>query len=214
MAFSDTLRLSDLESRHPDFRSVYDRHIQNARFSVALRRDSNFENRKLCMVAVMHLLDKHRNLPTYTRSVLIRTLLKGDFNRAQNLLSKTDGKRSADSGGRGSLFSGGSGDILNDMRMLAENISDPQFLLDVGCVSDMETRSATQKIKAVAHAQLAFAVDATVKLMTRNVLAMQVDSCTRSMQHEMESEGRKSLNTSLAEFIRGVNTQPSGGRDS
>jgi hypothetical protein len=167
------------------------------------------------MVAVRHLLDKHRNLPTETRSVLIQTLLKGDFHRAQNLLSKIDGKKGSDSGGWGSLFSGGSGDILNrDMRMLAGNISDSQFLLDLNGISDTDTRAAIQEIEALAHAQLATAIDDTVKGITRNVLAMQVDFCTRSMQHEMESEGRKSLNAALAEFIRDINARSSGRRDS
>ena len=213
--FSDTLRLADLESLYPDFRSVYHRHIQNARFSVALRRDPDFENRKLRMVSVKHLLDKHRNLPMETRAILIQTLLKGDFHRARNMLPKTDGKKSADSGGWGSLFSGGSGQNLDrDMRMLAGNISDSQFLLDLNGISDKETRSAIQEIEALAHARLASTIDATVKAMTRNVLAMQLDSCTRSMQHEIESEGRKSLNTTLANFIRDVNAQSFGRRDS
>jgi hypothetical protein len=167
------------------------------------------------LVAVRHLLDKHQNLPTEARSELIQTLLKGDFYRAQNLLSKIDGKKGADSGGWGSLFSGSSGDNLNrDMRMLAGNISDSQFLLDLNDISDTETRSAIQELDALAHAQLISTIDATVKGMTRNVLAMQLDYCTRSMQHEMESEGRKSLNTALAEFIRDINAQSSGRRDS
>jgi hypothetical protein len=147
--------------------------------------------------------------------MLIQTLLKGDFHRAQNLLSKIDGKKSSDSGGWGSLFSGSSGETLNrDMRMLAGNISDSQFLLVLNDIPDTNTRSAIVEIEALAHVQLASAIDATVKGMTRSVLAMQLDSCTKSMQHEMESEGRKSLNSALAEFIRDVNAQSSGRRDS
>jgi hypothetical protein len=189
--------------------------MQNARFSVALRRDPNFENRKLRMVAVRHLLDKHRNLPTEARLELIQTLLKGDFHRAQNLLSKADGKKRADSSDWGSHFPSGSGDFLNrHMRMLAGNISDSQFLLDMNDILDTETRSAIQEVQALAHARLASTVHATVKAMTRNVLAMQLDSCTRSIQHEMESEGRKSLNTALTEFIRDVNARSSERRDS
>ena len=167
------------------------------------------------MVAVRHLLDKHRNLPTETRALLIQVLLKGDFHSAQNLLFKTDGAKGADSGGWGSLFAGGLGDRLNrDMRMLAGNISDSQFLLDLNGISDTDTRAAIQEIEALAHAQLATVIDATVKGITRNVLAMQVDSCTRSMQHEMESEGRKSLKSALVEFIRDINARSSGRRDS
>jgi hypothetical protein len=167
------------------------------------------------LVAVRHLLDKHQSLPIEARSVLIQTLLKGDFYRAQNLLYKTDSKKRADSGGWGSLFSGDSKDNLKrDMKMLAGNISDSQFLLDLNGISDTETRSAIQEIKVYAHAELACAIDATVKGMTRSVLAMKLDSCTESMQHEMESEGRKSLNSALAEFIRDVNAQSSGRRDS
>jgi hypothetical protein len=166
---------------------------------------------------VRHLLDKHQNLPTETRSELIQALLKGDFYRAQYLLSKTDGKKSADSGGWGvgNLFSGSSGDYLNrDIRMLAGNISDSQFLVDMNGITDTETRSAIQEIEALAHAQLATAIDATVKAMTRNILAMQLDYCTRSIQHEMESDGRKSLNKALADFIRDVNAQSTGRGDS
>jgi hypothetical protein len=164
---------------------------------------------------VRHLLDKHRNLPIETHPVLIQTLLKGDFHRAKNLLSKIDGKKSSDSGGWGSVFSGGSGDNLNrDMRILVGNISDSQFLLDLNRMSDTETRAAIQEIEALAHAQLASTIDATVKGMARSVLAMQLDSCTRSTQHEMESKGRTSLNSALVEFIRDVNAQSSGRRDS
>jgi hypothetical protein len=209
------MRLSHLESLYPDFRSVYHTHIQNARFSVSLRHDSNFGKRKLRIVAVRHLLDKYQNLPTETRSVLIQTLLKGDFHRAQNMLSKIDGRKGANSGAWGSLFPGGSGDNLNrDMKVLAGNISDSQFLLDMNGISDAETRSVIQEIEAFAHAQLASAVEATAKRMTRNVLAMQLEFCTRSMQHEMENEGIKSLNCALAEFIRDVNAQSSGRRES
>ena len=167
------------------------------------------------MVAVKHLLDKHRNLPTETRSALIQMLLKGDFHRAQNILSKTDGKKSADSGSWGGFFSGGSKDNLHrDMRALAGNISDSQFLLDLKVISDSETRSAIQEIEVLAHAQLVSAIDATITTMTRNVLAMHRDSYTRSVQHETESEGRKSLNSARAEFIRDVNAQSPGRQDS
>ncbi|KAI9444051.1 hypothetical protein H4582DRAFT_1918933 [Lactarius indigo] len=185
----NSLLLSDLESIYPDFQSVYQKHVQNARFGIALRRDSYFENRKLRLVAVRHLLDKNQNLPSQTRSELIQALLKGDFYRAQHLLSKTDGKKRADPGGWsvGNIFSGGSGDFLGrDMRMLAGSITDSQFLLDM---------------KAV-------------KAMTRNVLAMQQEYCTRSIQHEIESEERKSLNDALVAFIRDVNAQSSGRQDS
>ena len=209
------LRLSDLEKLYPGFQSVYHKHTQSARFSVALRRDPYFEKRKLRMVAVKHLLDKHQNLPTETRSVLIQTLLKDDFDGAQNLLSKIDGKKRDDSSGWGSLFSDGSGYILNrNMRMLAGNSSDSQFLLDLNGISDTDTRATIQEIVSFAHAQLATVIDATVKGITRDVLDMQVESCTRSMQHEMESEGRKSQKSALAEFIRDINAHSSGRRDS
>ena len=211
---SDTLRLQDLESLYPNFRSVYHAHIQNARFSVSLRHDPKFEKRKLRMVAVIHLLNKHQNLPTETRSALIQALLKGDFHRAQNLLSKIEGNNGADSGGWGNIFSGGSGDKLNrDMKILAGNISDSQFLLDMNGISDTETRSSIQEIESLAHAQLAFAIDDAVKGMTRNVLTMQLNFRTKSLQREMESERRQSLNTALAEFIRDVNAQKSGRRE-
>ena len=167
------------------------------------------------MVAVRHLLDRHRNLSTETRSVLIQTLLKGDFHRAQNLLSPIEGNNGADSGGWGNIFSGGSGDNLNrEMKMLAGCISDSQFLLDMNGISDTETRSAIQEIEALAHAQLSSAIDAAVKGMIRHVVAKQLDFCTRPMLHEIERERRKSLNTVLAEFIRDVNAQTSWRQES
>ena len=166
------------------------------------------------MVTVKHLLDKHQNLPTNTRSVLIQTLIKGDFYGAQNLISKIDEKKRDESSGWGSLFSDGSGDTLNrDMRMFAGNIPDSQFLLDLNGTSDTDTRATIQEIEAFAHAQLATVIDTMVKGITRDVLEMQVDSCTRSMQHEMESEVRKLLKSALAEFIRDVNALSSGQRD-
>jgi len=132
------------------------------------------------------------------------------------LLSKPDGKKRADTSGWGvgNLFSSGSGDSLNrDMRMLAGSISDSQFLLDIQGVTETETRPVIQEIEVLAHAQLGSFIDATVKAMTRNVLTMQQEYCTRSIQHEVESEERKSLNNSLLEFIGDVNAQSSG-RDS
>ena len=190
--------------------------MQNARFSVALRRDPYFEKRKLRMVAVKHLLDNHQNLPTETRSVLIQTLIKGYFYRAQDLLlSKFDGRKRDDSSGWGSLFSDRFGYSLHrDMRMLAGSISDSQFLLDLNGISDTDTRATIQEIESFAHAQLATIIDAAVKGITRDVLEIQVESCTRSMQHEMESERRKSLKSALAEFIRDINALSYGRRDS
>lgn len=215
--FSDSLRLSDLESLYHDFRSVYNRHIHSARFNVALRRDQYFESRKLRLVSVTHLLDKHRNLPSQTRSELIQALLKGDFYRAENLLSKNDGKKRVDSTswGVGSLFSGGPGDSLSrDMRMLAGSIPDSQFLLDVKAMTDPETRAAIQEIEALAHSQLASSIDGTVHSMARNVLAMQQEYCTRSIQHEMETEERKLQGSTRFELIRAINAQASERRDS
>jgi hypothetical protein len=219
IVFSDSLRLSDLESLYHDFRSIYHRHVQTARFGVTLRREPYFENRKLRLVAVRHLLDKHRNLPSQTRSELIQALIKGDFYRAEHLLSKTDGKKRADSSsagwGVGNFFSASPEDFLTrDMRMLASGISDSQFLLDMKGITDPETRSAIQEIEGLAHAQLASAIDATVNAMTRNVLAMQQEYCTRTIQHEMESEERKLQNIARVELIRGVNAQSSEQRDS
>ena len=167
------------------------------------------------MVTVIHLLDKHQDLPTETRSGLIQALLKSDFNRAQNLLSKIDGQKGADSGGLGRLFSSGSGDKLNrEMKILAGNISDSQFLLGLNGISDTDTRAAIQEIESLAHAQLASAIDDAVKGLTRRVVEMQLEFCNRSFQHEMESEGRKLRNSALAEFIRDVNAQMSGQHES
>ncbi|KAI0302831.1 hypothetical protein B0F90DRAFT_1809754 [Multifurca ochricompacta] len=208
-----SMRLFDLESLYPDFRGIYLRHLQSARFDNVLRRVSNFESRKLRLIAVHHLLEKNQTLQPEMRAELIQTLLfEGDFHRAYHMLPTSNVKKRSTMGtwAVGSLFSGSSDseDSFNkDMRIFAANVPDSQFLLEMKGAENEEMRPVILEVEALAHAQLASSIDATVKSMTRAVLVMQQDYCRKSIQHEMESEERKLLSQALVEFIRDINAQ-------
>jgi hypothetical protein len=116
-----------------------------------------------------------------------------------------------------SLFSGSgtSEDSLErKMRAKAARFPDPQFLLEMKGVEDDDLWSTMEELEVLAHEQLASSIDATVEIMARAVLRMQQDLCERSIQHEVESEERKSRSNALVKFIQDVNSQSVGRRDS
>jgi hypothetical protein len=213
------MRFSDLESLYPDSLNIYQRHIHDAKFYNVLRRDSRLESRKLRVTSVLYLLDKYQDLGPETRAELTQSLLKNDFQRAQQILPTTeDTKRS-----KGVLNwavdflirpSGGAGSLKGEMKILSSSISDSQFLCDMKNVENQDLRPMIQELEDSAHTQLASLIDTTVKLMTHAVSAMQQDYCRRSIQHEIESEERTLLSSALMEFIQQINTQSARKRDS
>ncbi|KAI0253468.1 hypothetical protein BJV78DRAFT_1153084 [Lactifluus subvellereus] len=213
----DPLQISDLESLYPGFRNIYQRCFQNARFDTILRLDSRFESQKLRLTTLRYLFERNQRLVSEGRAELIKTVLfKGNFRRAQQIILKMDNKKRSGTD-TWSLFSssGGSEDSLErEMRTLAAKVPDSQFLVTMKGVEDDDMRPAIAEFEALAHEQLASSIDATVKSMARAVLTMQQEHCERSIQHEMESEERKSRSNALVKFIQDINAQSVGRRDS
>ncbi|KAI0250860.1 hypothetical protein BJV78DRAFT_1282923 [Lactifluus subvellereus] len=216
---TSSMRFSDLEALYPDFPNLYQKHFRGARFDNALRRDSHFESRKLRLISVRHILDKHQDLRPETRAELTQTLLRGDFHGAQLMLPMTEDTRRLNNvitWAVGALFYPPSGaeSLRGEMRILSSGVTDSQFLHDMKNVENEDLRPMIQEVEGLAQNQLASLIDATVKSMTRAVSAMQQEHCRRSIQHEVESEERKLLNNALMEFIQQINTQSAGQRDS
>jgi hypothetical protein len=214
------MRHSDLESLYPDFRTVYEKHFNDARFDLALRRDPDFESRKLRLHAVLYLLEKNQCLDTRAREEVIRTVLtEGNFRRAQQALPRTDEKKRSSTSvwGVGSLFSASASyedSLEKEMRTSAARVPDAQFLLMIKREGNKGLRPVIDEVEALADIQLASSIDAVVKTMTRAVLAMQQEHCERAVQHEVESEERKSRGKVLVTFIQDINAHAVGRQDS
>jgi len=220
MAVTGVMRISDLESLYPGFRTIYQKHFDNARFDTALRLDPRFESQKLRLLSLRYLFDKNQQLDTEARADLIRTVLsEGNFRRAQQAFPKTnEKKRSGPSAWAGHTFfstSGGyEGSLEKEMKALAARVPDAHFLLMMKSEGDEELRPAIEDVEELAYSQLEVSIDTVVKTMTRAVSAMQQEHCERAVQHEMESEERKARGKVLLKFIRDINEQAAGRQDS
>ncbi|KAI0302897.1 hypothetical protein B0F90DRAFT_1935607 [Multifurca ochricompacta] len=211
----DTMQLSDLELLYPEFRVIYQKRVQEARFDIVLRRDPYFESRKLRLISVRHLLTKHRHLPYETRVEIKQALLKGDFHRAQRMLPKADEKKRSNvvAWAVGSfLYSSGPESLKAEMRTLAASIPDSQFLIELKNVEDKDLRPWVQEVEDLVHDQFMSLIDAITKTVTRAVLAMQQEHCRNTIHREIESERRKLLSDALVEFIRVINKQSAASR--
>jgi hypothetical protein len=217
------MRISDLESLYPGFRSIYQKHFDTARFDTASRLDPRFESQKLRLISVRYLLDKNQQLDAEVRADLIRTILvEGNFCRAQQVFPATDEKKRSDSSawaevaGR-ALFSGSGGSegsLEKEMRGLATKVPDAHFLFTMKNEKDEQLRPAIVEVEELAFSRLNVLIDATVKTMVHAVSAMQGEYCERAIQHEMDNEERKSRNKLLLQFIRDINSQADARQDS
>lgn len=156
------------------------------------------------------------------RSDLIQKILfEGNFWHVQQILTKLEDRKLSNVGtrGTGSRFHGpiASEDILKrEMKRLAANVSDSQFLLDIKKIGDedKEMRTVIEQVENVAYQELGYSIDKAVEAMTRVVLDMQKKRCRKSMQQKIESEEKRLLRGVLAEFIRDINALSVGRRDS
>jgi hypothetical protein len=219
MAFTVAMRVSDLESLYPGFRAIYQKYFNNARFDTALRLDSRFESQKLRLLSVRYLFERNQHLDPEARADLIRTIIsEGDFRRAQQMLPRADEKkRTGPSGWAGvagrALFSASTSSedsLEREMKALAARVPDAHFLLMMKSEADEELRPVIEEVLDLACAQLNVSIGAVVKTMAHAVSAMQQEHCERAIQHEMETEERKSRNKVLAKFIQDINTQALG----
>jgi hypothetical protein len=214
------MRLSDLESLYQNFPSIYQTHIQKARFDNVLQRNSYFMSRKLRLISIRSILEKYRPLHPEMRNDLIRSVLfEGNFGRAQQILTKVEDKKLSNAGTRGigSRFhgSGSSEDTLKrEMKNLANSVSDSQFLLDIKNIGDKEIRTVIEQVDDLVYEQLGSSIDKMEKAMIPVVLDMQRQRCGRSMQHEVESQEKNLLRGALTELVRDVNALSVGRGDS
>lgn len=208
------IRLSDLQTLYPDFQEIYQRHFRNAKFDNVLRRDLEFEAWKLRLISLRHLLGKHHSLRPEARAGLVRSLLRGDFTRAQRILSdekKTSSMLTLVVTAVNSLLPSsspsGSESLKREMKVLSARIPDSQFLLELKDFEDEDLRPTIQIIEDLARSLLLSSIDATVRAMTHSVVAMQQEACRRSLQHEIDSEKTKLQNETLIALIRELNAQ-------
>jgi hypothetical protein len=171
------------------------------------------------LVSVRHLLGKHQHLRPGKRTDLIQSLLEGDFNYAQRLLSND--KKSPTVMGSvvtavGALLPSLSSaeSLKKEMKVLAAQQSDSQFLLELKGVDNKELLSMIQDIETLVHSLHSSLIDKTVGAMTHTVVAMQQEHRKRAIQDELKNEEMKLRNEALVEFIRELNVQSARRQDS
>lgn len=212
---------SGFEARYPEFSNIYRKLFQDARFDTALRRNREFEARKLRLVSVQQLKE-HQHLRPERRADLIQSLLQGDFDRAQRLLS--DDKKPATilriifpSLGTRLPSHSGAEPLKKKMKDFATQLSDSQFLFQLKGLDDKEVVPKIQNIEILAHSLLSSLIDETVDSMTHEMVVRQQDNCRSAIRDELRIEGMKLQNEVLVEFIRELNelnAQSAGRQDS
>lgn len=211
------MRLSDIRQLYPTFESIFRKHVQDARFDIALKRSPDFRALKEDVVSLWYLQEKHKRLSLATRSELVQAILVDhNIQQALELLERTD----RNTIGPGvvtravSYFSGSRGEepFKNRMKVAASSLPDPQFLQRLEATDDIELRSTVQNAKGLAQTELSRSIDAVVRKITHVVLSMQQDCCKMSVQVQVETEEREVLDNALVEFIYEINKQSAARR--
>jgi hypothetical protein len=216
----NSMQLSDLKASYPDFQEIYRSHFQAAKFDTISRRDTDFEARKLRLVSVQYLLEKHPRLRPERRTQLVQSLLRGDFDNAQSILHAQESKRLS------SVFTlvtaplsvfltspSDGGSLKREVKSHAARISDSQFLLEMKGVDDEVLRPMIHEIDLLSHSLLSSIIDTTAGTMAHEVVAMQHEVFRRNLKHEIESGEWRQRSKTLVAFIRKLNTLSAGRRD-
>lgn len=214
LCLSDSICLADFD---PEFPNTFRKLFQDARFDIALRRNGDFEACKLRLVAVQHL-KKHQRLRPEKRADLIQSLLQGDFDHAQRLLS--DDKKPAAmvrfvfSAVVTFLPSPSDAESLkNEMKRFAAQLPDSQFLSQLKSIDDVELLPIMQDVETIAHSLLSSLIDETVESMTHKMAVTQQEHYNRAIQDKFRIEEVELRNKLLVEFIQGLNAQSAGHQD-
>jgi hypothetical protein len=214
------MTLSDLELLYPGTQRIYQQHVYDARFETALKRDAWFEAQKLCLISVQNLA-QYPHLSPENRIDLIRTCIEGNFDRAQQIIPKSDHKKLLNLLTKtfGFLLPGSrraNVSLKEAMKILATRIPDSQFLLQIKNVEDCDegTTALIQNVQGFAHTTLASLVVTTVEAVAHALLARQKELCDRSIQNEIKSEESKTLRDALVEFIQNINARSAERGDS
>ena len=206
-------RVNDLRQVYRDFNTIYKRHIEDAKFDVVKGHGFKFLKRRLTFIC--HLLREHRDITAEKRTEFIDALFsEDDVCDAQLIINnlkseKTKGSRKTS---RLSLKFTDEESLRKEMKKIANNISDSEFLLELKGIEDEDLKDPIQEATVLANTQLASSVDATVRKLTHAVLKMQQDECKKNIRHEIETEQRKVLDGALVKFIRDVNENSAGRR--
>ncbi|KAI0290685.1 hypothetical protein BC826DRAFT_1176746, partial [Russula brevipes] len=210
-------RLDDLRRLYPRFDNIYQGHVAGAKFHAVKGSEYRFLKERLTFLR-RHLND-HQDLDLGERTELIQALLSEDnLRHAQQVLLRSDKNRGYGKQSYYSMFTSMLSwskvvdeDLLKkEMRTVARNVPDSDFLLELKGVEDEEIQPAIQEILDLAHTQLSSRIDSTVNKITHAVLQMQQEECRNYVQREIEREERKALSAALVDFIRNINKTSAG----
>lgn len=216
--------LADLELLYPGSQDIYNKHVQDARFHTVLKRHTWFESRKLRLISAQDLLTRHHHLSGEILIEVVRNILAGNFDRAQQTLLKTvRSKRRSGflSDTFGFLFSGSSRSradvsLKEAMKILASRTPDSEFLLQIEKMEDSEVdmQPLIREVQDFAHATLISSIGTTVEALTHALLAKQQEICKQSVQDEVNADEIKTINEARKEFIQMINSRSAERGDS
>ncbi|KAI9443933.1 hypothetical protein H4582DRAFT_2125919, partial [Lactarius indigo] len=213
------VKLSGIRALYPEFEGIFRKCVKDAKFDDVPRKSRDFRALKLGVISLWHLLEQNKRLRSETRSALFKALVNDhNFQQAfQVLPKKSIVTRIISSFSRSiswSIWSGADPKVeetfKNEMKQAAAQIPDSQFLQQLESTNEDDLRSAAQDAKAIAQSELLSSIDTVVEKMTHAILAMQQDTCGRSLHFQIANEEREVLNNALAEFIREINKQSVG----
>lgn len=215
------MRLSDLKASFPDFQEIYRSHFQPAKFNNILRLESDLETRKLRLFSVQYLLATHPCLRPERRTQLVQSLLTGDFDNAQSILREPKWHSAVSTLVTSTLKAflpppsdgGTSRSLKREMKSLAAQISDSEFLLKMKDVNDEVLQPMIQELESLFYSLLSSIIDTTSDTMARAVVARQLENFETNLQHQIESRERRLQAEELIVFIKKLNILSAGRRD-
>lgn len=215
-------RVDNLRQIYRGFDTIYKRHVEDAKFGIVKAHDFIFLKNRLAFIR--HLLKEHQDIAPKTRAELINALLsEDDLRHAKQVINKSEKNKEP---GKTSWFPAFSAfasilswpkvtdedSLRKEMKKIANDISDPDFLLELKGMEDEDLKGPIHQAVTIANTHLASLIDATANKMTHAVLRMQQDECKKNVQHEVETEQRKMLGGALVNFIQDINKNSAGRR--
>jgi hypothetical protein len=214
--FPDQVSVDDLRLVYSGFDRIYQKHVENKFDNI---KGSDFKSLKERLLILRHLLVNNQDLDPEKRAELIRALLSdGNIHEAQKVLPNADKKKESGiiakawriiSGGQSSAES--EKEVLKkEMKKIASNLSDSQFLLGLKSIDIEDLQPAIQEAETLAHTSLSSSIDSTVQKLTHDVLRMQQDNCEAEIRKEIHAKEARALNDALLSFIRDLNAKSAG----
>lgn len=197
----------------PEFESIFEKHVKNAKFRGIPSMDRNFKALKLGILSLWHLQRENKRMRPEHHSELIRALVvEHNFQEAFQVLQKSSGLLTRVY----SLFRSdprGAESFKIAMQKTAAPVSDSEFL-QMFEDTEEDLRSAAQTAKALALAALSSSIDGVVKKLTNAVLVLLRGHGEREVRRHVDREENKVLAIALVGFIREINNRSAGGKNS